>query len=344
MVKACFYIDKKFINFLIAEEKKERENIFSDRSDQIKKILRFLIRYENIILFFKENKISEAAQGFMDDLYRVSDPSNKSVDKKLYSLNETKFNNRMKQIGELSPVSVCFVYESDDEQVNYIEKKGFHCITKKAFNDFINMQIIKQSLYSVNKKGDIKNWKDMNKLSHNFNTLVILDRYLFVEKNNYPKYYERLSELVSNLLINNKSEEIEILLISVKQDQHREDSLKDIEDKIQNELQKKVKHKNFKLGIIKCKFNTDYNHPRLIFTNICAFKSENSFNYFKIDSKESTINTTIDAYSLFNYSDWEKTIGMLRDRKDELPTKADEQIEQTKRIIGTCDIELLRML
>jgi hypothetical protein len=267
--------------------------------------------------------------------------------------NSTGFDKEIQEIGSKSPFSICFSGKANPLLKKSVEKKGFYFIEPESIHDFFKIPFINElKVFHVNKGGKIKSWKDFKILSHNFNTIVILDRFLFSRNNKatHSGFRETVSEIIANLLEKNHASEIDVLLVTVKNSGGDVGlSLKEIKEAIELELKQKQINSTIKINIsiARSKQITDDNHDRLVFTNFCAMYSGNSFNYFENRSlkyKPPAINTALNVYSILDVENWEPFLYMLKSRKKELPTKEDLNIPNEDLQEGKIDVDFLKSL
>lgn len=344
-MKPFLYIDAEFFEVLI---RTLNDGYQSEDFDGYNKVRKFIFDPSVNIVLNNENK---SDSNLLDDFIRVKGgqalENNGSV---IFELKDSSgFNASLKEIGSKSPFSICFLESKKNNLKDYVQKKGFHYIDSRNMNKFLSLPFIStKNVFDINKTGDIKKWDDFKKLSHNFNTIIILDRFLFSRKKKatHSTYKETVSEIVANLAQNNSSDIIDILLVSVKNPGGDVNlSLKEIKQFIIDELNTKKIHKKFNISIARCKEVTDNNHDRLIFTNLCVMFSGNSFNYFEkstLSFKTQTINTTLSVYSILDYQNWKAYTKILKARKKELPTQEDLNIPNEDLKEGKIEIDFLK--
>ncbi len=346
-MKPYLYIDTDFYEFLIETLNK---GFSSDDFDALYKIRKFILNQNvNVVLNYEKNP----ENNFLNDLVRVKGmqavENNGSITLELK--NTSEFENEVIKIGSKSPFSICFSTRDNVDLKESVHRSGYHFIDTGSIKDFLSLPFISQkNVFGVNKSRDISSWKDLKKLSHNFNTLIILDRFLFSRnvKSTHSKFRETISELIANLLHRNSASEIDVLLVSVKNPYGDVGlSLKEIREAIEMEMKKMNISRKINISIARCKQITDDNHDRLIFTNLCAMSSANSFNYFEnrtIKNKPPTINTTLSTYCFLDLENWETYFQMLKSRKNELPTKEDLNIPNEDLVAGNINIEFIKLL
>jgi len=346
-MKPYVYLDANFYEFL---NEILRKGIDSVGFDDYYRIRSFITNKDvNVVLNYEKNPDNHLLNDFVKVKGGKATEDNGIV--KCQVINNADYENEVIKIGSKSPFSICFSSSKKIELKEFVQKSGYHFIDKSSFKSFLSLPFISgKNAFGVNKTGDIKSWQDFKKLSHSFNTLIIFDRFLFTrnKKSTHSNYKETIPEIVSNLLQNNTSEKIDLLLVSVKNSGSDVGySLKEIKEAIELELKNKHISTTLNISIARCKEITDNNHDRMIFTNLCAMVSGNSFNYFEnksIKTKAPAINTTLSVYSIIDYDNWKAYSHMLKARKKELPTPEDLNIPNEDLREGRVEIELLAFI
>lgn len=343
----CLYIDSGFFDFLF--EKLSR-GVLDESFDGINKIRKFIYHPDVNVVFEADRGIKSQ---IVHDYIRVKG-GRITEGKSTIAFEEketTHFHNEVLKIGSRSPFSICFSTTNNSSLQHTIEELGYYYIGRNSISDFLSIPFISiKNVFRVNQSGDIRSWEDLKNLSHNFNSLVILDRYLFSKNNKttHSKFRETVAEIISNLTCKNNSKVIEILLVSVKSSGGDVGyTLKEIKEAVEQELTKKNINKKISISIARSKQITDINHDRIIFTNFCALFSGNSFNYFEnstLKTKVPTIDTTLNVFSILDVDNWKSYYQMMRLRKKELPTKEDRNIPNEDLQEGNIDIEFLKLL
>lgn len=239
-------------------------------------------------------------------------------------------------------MSISFLSKPEEQTKNQIEESGYYCISGDSLNQFIQLQLIGKSTFEVAKDGDISNWRDFNKLSHIFNSILIFDSFLFVKKPKASRsaYLETIVEIVSNLLKANKCRKVNIVIAKPKLQPGVEtsESLDDIQKKIEAGIKKRSPDKTISLGIVKIRNRTAINHDRFIFTNFSVFYSGDSFNYFQGKIKP-TVETILNHRSILDWPEFQIYLRKLEKLKKVLP-QIDKIGTEVCRV-GRCDSPLL---
>lgn len=345
----CLYIDTGFFKILSDHLKNGYDSADFDVHNRIRK---FIFNPKITVVLDSEN---ESDDQLYNDFVRVKGgqvmEANKSAAFEVK--NSSDFENDVIKIGSKSPFSICLVSECKPELKSFVEESGYYCLDGQTVGRLSHLLFLKdKNLMGVNSSGDIKSWVSFKKLSHNFNTIVIMDRFLFAAKakKTHSKYCETVSQIILNLASYNHSEVIDVLLVSVKNPKGDVAlSLKSIREAIEKELKDNGLKKEVRISIARCKQSTDNNHDRIIFTNFCAMQSGNSFNYFESESlrrnHKPAINTTLNVHSFLDLDNWETILFMLKSRKKELPGPEDNNIPNEDLIEGDIDkVTLAKMI
>lgn len=335
----CIYIDHAFFNELHKVKKATADNFLATQEEKkINKIVDFL---------FSEGKtvVLKAAESLEDDkfeLQRIYEDLWVQGKIKLEKPKPEEFEQELRGIGEKSPMSISFLSKPEEQTKNQIEESGYYCISGDSLNQFIQLQLIGKSTFEVAKDGDISNWRDFNKLSHIFNSILIFDSFLFVKKPKASRsaYLETIVEIVSNLLKANKCRKVNIVIAKPKLQPGVEtsESLDDIQKKIEAGIKKRSPDKTISLGIVKIRNRTAINHDRFIFTNFSVFYSGDSFNYFQGKIKP-TVETILNHRSILDWPEFQIYLRKLEKLKKVLP-QIDKIGTEVCRV-GRCDSPLL---
>ena len=170
---------------------------------------------------------------------------------------------------QYSPFVIIF---SDNEADVFVEHDyGLELISSVNFDQKWEL-LGKAKTDTVSKSGTIKSIKDLSKYKHHFNSIVIIDRYIFKGYN----YAENVKNLVSSLMENSDSTfTFNVTILSeVNSD------LESIHNNVKKSLEVKFIKQNFYLTIANIQRDRR-THDRRIITNYTYFFSGDSFSHYQ---------------------------------------------------------------
>lgn len=341
MVRPCVYIDYPFFKFLLKKGSENSNPLVRGSQSEYNLLMDFLFDSGiDLVCHIDEDEPDEF------DLVRVIEDYHVQGKVILKKLNREAFTEELKRIGQVSPFSLCCIAIPAVEQQQMLMDSGYNCISAKNFDDFLKMPCLKQNSFEVAKDGDIAGWADFSKLSHEFNSIVFFDSYLFASNNkkDRSRYTDTVSEIISNLLVKNKSKSVSILIAfpKLKPGQEVNESIETLLKNLQDSLKNKIaKDKRFTIGLSRIPVKRPINHDRLIFTNFMVLFSGDSFNYFE-KGKTPSIETVLTSYSILDWqNNFQTYLKKLQKLKKVIP-QVDKLGHQTVRS-GNCDIEFLKV-
>jgi hypothetical protein len=188
-----------------------------------------------------------------------------------------------------------FIFDCSADQINkYIKDYGLMFVNHENF-----IMISDQIFYPLSievkrnqKDNELKSWKDLNKIRHPFNSMIITDNYILKEEEDIRL---NLIPLLDGLLPEDLSS-CAMQLVIVTQEMEEtllEKRYKMLHDAIKSELKRPY---NVDLSIVTQRLGK--HHDRHIFTNYFRFKSGSSLSYFN-KSGNSKVDTYLDGHSSF---------------------------------------------
>ncbi len=342
MVRPCVYIDYQFFKLLLKKGNEQKNPLI--RKNQME--------YEMLMDFLLDSGIDLICQINDDepddhDLIRVLEDCHVQGKIILKKFSKVGFHQEINSIGQLSPFSLCCLANPEKQIQGHVSARGFTCISKTNFDDFLKKPYFKQNSFEVAKDGDISGWHDFSKLSHTFNTIVIFDSYLFAKQPHKTRsgYTETVSEIIYNLLSKNECERIFILITIPKLQPHQEvqESIDVLKNKLEDSLKRKLNgSKEIIIGIARILQKKPINHDRMIFTNFMALFSGDSFNYFH-QGHVPAVETVLASYSILdwnnNFLTYLKKLKKLKKVIPEIDNVGTQKIRS-----GHCDIEFLKTI
>lgn len=344
-VRPCVYIEFSFFKFLLLKGNSFSNPLLRKNQTAYNLLLDFLFDSGiDMVLQIEE----EEEQQDEHELLRVLEDYHVQGKIRIKKYAKETFANELRTIGEKSPFSICCISSENSQNLQEaVRQKGYTFVSDDNFDDFLQKPFVHRNSFDVAKDGDISQWQDFKKLSHEFNSLVIFDSYLFTNqsKKSRSEYTETVSEIVSNLLYHNSCNLINVLIVFPKLQPNQEvkESIETIRLRIEEALKQKCgKNKQIQLGIAKATHKTPINHDRLIFTNLMVLYSGDSFNYFQ-QGHTPTIETVLTSYSILNWrSNFQTYFNKLKKLKKITP-QIDKLGTQTIRS-GICDLEFMRQI
>ena len=342
MVKPCVYIDYSFFKFLLLKGNSFSNPMVREGKSEYNLMMDFLFDSGiDIVCHIEEDEPDDFELiRVLEDLHVQGKVVLKKADRKT-------FEDETLNIGRKSPFSLCCIALPEPPKMQRVTEAGFTCITRDNFDKFLKMPFFKQNAFEVAKDGEIGDWSDFSKLSHNFNSIVIFDSYLFAlqHKKSRSEYTETISELISNLLVNNNSKLIKVLIAFPKLQPQQEirKSLVDLQSHLEETLNKKLNgEKDVRIGLAKIPQKTSINHDRMIFTNFMVLFSGDSFNYFQ-KGLQPSIETILSSYTMLDWqNNFQSYLKKLQKLKKVIPT-LDKLGTQAVRA-GDCDLEFLKFM
>ncbi len=342
MVKPCVYIDYPFFKFLLKKGSQSVNPLVRARQSEYNLLMDFLFDSGiDLVCHIDDEEPDEF------DLIRVLEDYHVQGKVILKKQNKHAFKEELNRIGQKSPFSLCCLAIPEKEQKDRLEQNGYNCISSINFDDFLQMPFIKKNSFDVAKDGDIAGWTDFSKLSHEFNSIVFFDSFLFAANNKKDRshYTDTVSEIIGNLLLHNKCTSVNILIAypKLKPESETKESIDQLRSNLEESLKTKIgKDKSFTIGLSKIAQKKPINHDRLIFTNFMVLFSGDSFNYFT-NGVTPSIETVLTSYSILDWqNNFQTYLNKLRKLKKDIPP-VDKLGYQTVRS-GYCDIELLRAI
>ena len=341
MVRPCVYIDYPFFKFLLKKGNENKNPLVRKNQSEYNLLMDFLFDSGiDLVCHIDEDDQDEF------DLIRVLEDYHVQGKVILKKLNKDDFIEELNKIGQRSPFSFCCLAIPGEKQQEIIEQKGYNCISANSFDDFLKNQCLKKNSFEVAKDGDIAGWADFSKLSHEFNTIIFFDSYLFAANNrkDRSRYTDTVSEIICNLIVKNKSKTVNILIAfpKLKPGLEVNESIETLQKNLKDSLKKKIANdKSFTIGLAKISHKRPINHDRLIFTNFMVLFSGDSFNYFE-KGKIPSIETVLTSYSILDWqNNFQAYLKKLQKLKKVIP-QVDKLGHQTVRS-GNCDLEFLKV-
>lgn len=341
MVRPCVYIDYPFFKFLLKKGSEYVNPLIRANQSEYNLLLDFLFDSGiDLICHIDEDEPDDF------DLMRVMEDYHVQGKIVLRKLNKDAFDEELDGIGQRSPFSLCCLAMADSGQQQTAEQKGYGCISPENFDQFLSMPFFRKNAFEVAKDGEISGWEDFSKLSHDFNTIVFFDSYLFAAntKKDRSRYTDTITEIISNLIRHNKSKTVHILIAfpRLQSGQEVNEKLDTLRKNLENSLLDKVgNEKMFTLGLSKINQKRPINHDRLIFTNFMVLFSGDSFNYFR-KGQIPSIETTLTSYSMLDWqSNFLTYLKKLQKLKKVMPV-VDKLGFDTVRT-GNCNVRMLEI-
>lgn len=188
-----------------------------------------------------------------------------------------------------------FIFNCSAHQTNeYINDYGLMFVNHENF-----IMISDQIFYPLSievkrnqKDNELKSWKDLNKIRHPFNSMIITDNYILKEEDDIRL---NLIPLLDGLLPEDLSSYAMQLVIVTQEMEETllEKRYKMLHDAMKSELKRPY---NVDLSIVTQRLGK--HHDRHILTNYFRFKSGSSFSYFN-KSGNSKVDTYLDGHSSF---------------------------------------------
>lgn len=339
MVKPCVYIDYPFFKLLLKKGAASSNPLLRTTKRQYNLLMDFLFDSGiDLVCHIDDDEPDDY------DLIRVLEDYHVQGKVVLRKLDKEIFSDQLKKIGENTPFNLCFLAAPEKCQKEIIESSGYQCISNETFDDFMDLAYLKKNSFEVAKDGDIAGWSDFSKLSHEFNTIVFFDSYLFAKqtKKTRSQYTETVSEIISKMLVQNKCKTIHILIAfpKLQPNQEIQESIDVLKNKLEKSIESKLNgSKEIFVGLTKISQKSSINHDRLIFTNFMVLFSGDSFNYFQ-HGQQPNIETVLTSHSILDWqNNFQTYLKKLKKLKKVMPS-IDKLGYETVRT-GKCDLSFL---
>lgn len=260
----------------------------TDKVELWRSFLRFIKNHVNLTLEAEKSVLKELLATRNPLFYHIANQWNQSQVRLTDSLKPLLEDKNALEEGV--PCKFIFTHEADEAASEQEQILGIPFITTENFSSrwaFLH----KETPLKVHKKSRARdsdalcNWRELKSLSLPGNSFLICDNFIL---SNYLGVSNNLFKILEALLPTSRHKEpVDITIITSqfysKRDQHREEDINRIHQRIKKFILNGLGLINFNLTIIK-KELSEY-HDRHIFTNSCVYNAGNSFNFFNRDDE-----------------------------------------------------------